>query len=330
MLDRIPPYAAVSSTVELARQAVGDRRAAFVNAVLRKSASGASPAMHQDPDTAEGLATRYSHPAWLVRRWTERYGLDLTRRILELDNRNPELVLQPLRISRAQLVAALEKQDIDFTNPGEDSGLRIKGAVPWKLPGYRQGWFHIQGPAQARLVKFADVPAGATLWDACAAPGGKSVPLSLTVRLFASDRSLERLRLLRDNLQRSTACAFTFVADALAPPTRKAFDVVWLDVPCTGTGVLGANPDARWRLSTKRMEQLVRLQRNLLESGRRFVKQDGLLIYTTCSLEPEENTLQVDAFLDRHPEFRRTKPDLDILPTETGADGGYGARMVRE
>jgi 16S rRNA (cytosine967-C5)-methyltransferase len=332
-LSRIPPYAAVSTTVEVAKRRTGTKSAAFVNAVLRRllhdqQAAGADPTTTPGP---AGLAARYSHPDWMVERWNRRFGTETTERLLRHNNQPPPLVIQPVNWPKDQIVEALISRGLEWSDAPEGDGLVVRGMKPQELPGYREGAFLVQGPAQARFVREAPIPPGALVWDACAAPGGKAALLSLARRVLASDSNRRRLKRLRETLERVRSKALVFAADARFPPLReKSLDAVWLDVPCSATGTLARHPDARWRLSYRRIVRLAALQRELLEAAAPLVRPGGLLVYSTCSLEPEENEDRVEEFLSCHPDFRRARDDWFVFPPDTGSDGGYLAVLRRE
>jgi 16S rRNA (cytosine967-C5)-methyltransferase len=201
----------------------------------------------------------------------------------------------------------------------------------------------IQNPAQALVARYAALEPGSTVYDACAAPGGKSIALGRSAGMvLAGDVSLSRSLRLRDNLRRAgSGREQVVVADARHPPERQA-DAVLLDAPCLGTGTFARHPDARWRVSWAALRKLARLQEELLDGAAAVVAPGGLLVYATCSLEPEENQGQVERFLARHPEFQREpgenvpkellspEGDLMILPQRHGIDGAYAARLRRQ
>lgn len=340
-LDRIPPHAAVSTTVALARRALGEKAARFTNAILRgMGGRAAPPAASTDP--AAHLADRHSHPAWLARRWLARFGSEETERLLEWNNTRPPLVLQPARRSLAELQRLLWDGGTSARRAPFEAGLLLESARPRELPGYADGAFLVQDGAQALVTRFADAPAGATIYDACAAPGGKTIALGQSAgRVLACDLRRDRVRRLAENLGRAgSGREFAVVASATAPPCRQA-DLVLLDAPCLGTGTLARHPDARWRISPEALARLAEQQRALLESVAPVVRPGGWLVYATCSLEPEENEEQVTAFLSIHPEFRREPGaavpaelltpdgDLCLLPQRHGVDGAFAARMRR-
>ena len=213
---------------------------------------------------------------------------------------------------------------------------------PEELPGYADGAFLVQDPAQALLAWYADLPAGATVYDAAASPGGKTLTLGREARLVvAGDVSRHRVERLAHNLRRAgSGREHPIVADARRPPVRSV-GAVLLDAPCLGTGTFARHPDARMRVTPEALERITGIQAGLLDGLADVVAPGGLLIYATCSLEPEENERQVDRFLARHPEFLREpsetfppallseKGDMTMLPQRHEMDGAYAARLRR-
>jgi 16S rRNA (cytosine967-C5)-methyltransferase len=341
-LDRVPPHAAVATSVSLARDVSGARAAGFVNAVLRRLASSRpDPIETPAPRKASALAERFSHPEWLVQRWLARYGYDDASALLAWNDTRPRLALQPARDDLENLAAEWRKQGFDPQAAPYDAGMFVGARRPDQLEGFRQGAFLIQDPAQALVTRFAAL-GGALVYDACAAPGGKALALARQgARVIAGDRSRIRVRRIRQNtLRAGSGREYLLVADALNPPVSQV-DAVLLDAPCLGTGTFSRHPDARWRVTPHALEQLVEMQRALLDRLALLVRPGGMLVYATCSLEPEENECQVDGFLTSHPEFLRApnpsfpeqlmspKGDLTILPHRHQMDGAYAARLRR-
>lgn len=350
VLDRIPVHAAVDSSVALAKARAGARAGGFVNAVLRRVANGEPEQLEIAAVTPEGarrleadrLAETYSHPAWLVRRYAERFGFAEVSRLLSWNNAKPPLVLQPARRTLSEIAAKLRAAGVRVHPAPFGAGLIVDGTRPTELPGFAEGDFLIQDAAQALVLWFADMDPGARVYDACAAPGGKAIGLGRTAGVvLAADRQIGRLARLRENIGRAgSGREFPIVADAAHPPIRAA-DVVLLDAPCLGTGTFARHPDARLRVSELGLVDLADRQSALLDAVAGAVRPGGLLVYSTCSLEPEENAQQVDAFLARHPEFRRDPNrelpavllteagDLELLPQRHGVDGAFAARLRR-
>jgi 16S rRNA (cytosine967-C5)-methyltransferase len=347
VLDRVPPHAAVDTSVSLATEEGGPRAGGFVNAVLRRLGAQPEPmAAVADTDAdladAEALARRHSHPLWLVERWVRRFGAEETRRLLEWNDRRPRLVLQPARQTAAELERRWKAAGVAAEPAAFGAGLVTDRRRPDELPGFAEGAFLVQDPAQALLTWYADLPAGATIYDAAASPGGKTIALGREARLVvAGDVSRLRVERLARNIQRAgSGREHPVVADARRPPVRPV-GAVLLDAPCLGTGTFARHPDARSRVTPEALERIAALQAELLESLADVVAPGGLLIYSTCSLEPEENELQVERFLARHPEFRRERSetfpaallseegDMTILPQRHEMDGAFAARLRR-
>jgi 16S rRNA (cytosine967-C5)-methyltransferase len=341
-LDRVPNHAAVDTSVTLARQAAGERAAAFVNAVLRRVAR-AEPTSHVPAfNEVERLAVEHSHPEWLVRRWMATFGVPGAEGLLRWNNSRPRLVLQPARASLDELGDRWRASGIDVEEAPRGAGLITKLSRPADLPGFSEGGFIVQDPAQALLTRFVQQPEGALIYDVCAAPGGKTIALGRNARgIIAGEVSPSRARRLRENIERAgSGREWVVVADGRNPPVPRA-DVVLVDAPCLGTGTFARHPDARWRVTPEALASLQLIQSQLLESAAAVVPRGGLLVYSTCSVEPEENQLQVDRFLAGHSEFQREpstaipadlltqEGDLTILPQQHGMDGAYAARLRR-
>jgi len=329
-LSRVPAHAAVSTSVELARATVGERVAGYVNQALRKIAAKA-------PKDAVG-----THPEWLVARWTARFGENETKRLLSWNDSKPELIVQPARSYPRSLICEFRERGIWAEDAPFGTGVRVQG-VPKELPGFAAGDFIVQDPAHALVARFAGIPAGQTVYDACAAPGGKSVILeTLGARVLAGDARLERLGRLKETTRRAGVAIRCLAADLEAAPIRSgSVDAVLVDAPCSATGTIRRHPDARQRLHPAVFARSAQRQTRLLEAAAPLVRPGGLLIYATCSLEPEENEQVVERFLTGHLEFRRAATDatpaelltpagdFQSLPQRHGIDGAYAARLVR-
>ncbi|MDH4043433.1 MAG: hypothetical protein OEY20_07520 [Gemmatimonadota bacterium] len=331
-LSRVPVHAAVAATVEVAKREHGARAAGFANAVLRRLAKelAGAPPLPQAPTDARGLAEHYSHPGWLVGRWVTRFGFERTEALLRHNNVHSPVWLQPARWTADQLREGFHTVGISFTETAGLPGFAVHGVRVHDLPGYADGAFVVQDPAQALALEHVAVPPGGLVWDACAAPGGKAARLAGQNRVFACDPRRTRMPRLIDTVRRAAPGVAVACGDALAAPVRTDFfDVVLLDVPCSATGTIAKHPDARWRLSARRIQRLALLQAQLLDATAAAVRPGGILAYLTCSLEQEENGAQIQAFLERHPEFRRSTEDLVLFPPDRGTDGGFAARMER-
>lgn len=340
----VPAYAAVSETVDQVRSQVGPRPTGFANAVLRKvrdAGSGPERFPSLDDDPLAHLTTWGSHPEWLVRRWLERWDTDAVLRLVQSDNARPDVYIVPLE-SMSGVVDRLQEVGIAAEEVGHGTGcIRLEEADRVGEALAVAGPAIVQDPAANLVARYADVPRGTMVADLCAAPGGKILALSGgPAKLLAADGSESRIEMLKENARRTGRPLMTVVADALHPPLVEA-DVVLLDVPCSGTGTLSRHPDARWRLSEATIREMAELQSRMLTAAADVVVPGGLLIYSTCTLEPEENEERVDAFLGERDDFRLEATDavpdsyrddegrLFVTPQETGFDGSFAARLRR-
>jgi 16S rRNA (cytosine967-C5)-methyltransferase len=339
-LTRVPPHAAVSTSVELARETAGESAAKYVNQALRRVGEG-----------GRGKREGESHPDWLVARWTERFGSEATKKLLDWNDTKPPLTLQPAKWNADTLCTRLEASGSRVEAAPFGAGVRLvkEGPTPHtprlhELSGYSDGAFIIQDPAHALVCRFAGLVPGVRVFDACAAPGGKSVTLEhLGARVTAGDARRDRLGRLVETTRRAGVAIRVVCADLEAAPfAAGSWDAVFVDAPCTATGTLARHPDARWRLTASAIARAAARQRRLLAAGAALVRRGGVLIYATCSLESEENTDVVEDFLKRHPDFSRTPVagsvpdglvtpagDFQSLPQRDGVDGAFAARLVR-
>ncbi len=345
-MGSVPAYAAIAQTVELAKRRHGIGASKLVNAVLRRTDRERDQLTTPTPtDAIDALAVKYSHPRWLVARWVERFGEQDTERLLILNNADAPVVIRPYGIVREQLEAMLEAAGVHVAEaPYARDSIAISGGTTFtELGAFKKGLFFVQDPAATLVTEYASVPTGATVADLCAAPGGKALELSRTAgTVVASDKSFGRLQRLLANQQRlESANIFPFVGDARHPAVSPV-DAVLIDVPCTGTGTFRRHPDARWRIKVSDFAVMAALQKTILRAAAEVVKPGGLLIYSTCSLEPEENDVQIDSFLSDNlgwildaPPEGSVAPDLldngrlRILPQRHGTDGAFAARLRR-
>ena len=343
----VPAYAAIAQTVELAKRRHGVGPSRLANAVLRRlDREGEDVKVVTPADPIDALSLTESHPRWLVARWVARWGEQETRRLLQSNNVEPPLVARPIHAVREQVEAMLEAAGITVADaPLVSDSILLASPVSalTELGAFRQGLFHLQDPASTLVTKYAAIPEGAEVADVCAAPGGKSAELSRRAgAVFSSDLSFARLRRVVENAQRmELQTVFPYVADARRPALRYV-DVVLIDAPCTGTGTFRRHPDARWRLKPSDLAVMAALQREILRAASTIVAPGGLLVYSTCSLETEENDAQVERFLSDHRDWKLEPPSdgavppsamdagrLRVLPQRHGTDGAFAARLRR-
>ena len=337
-LDRVPSYAVVSESVTLARQRLGVRVAKLVNAVLRGVAENRKPIAFPDPAIApiQHLAITTSHPQWLIARWVKRYGLAETRALCKCDNAQPAITLRPnaLRTSPNALREQLAAEGIDAQFAGPHLLAVSHAGHLFQTRAYCNGLFSVQGAGAAKVVPLLDPQPGETILDLCSAPGGKTTGMAERMEnrgfILAADRYPSRLKTLEQNVQRlGITCVHPLATDARCLALNRLFDRVLVDAPCSALGILSHHPDLRWHRRESDIPGLARLQRALLNRAAHFVSPGGVLVYSTCTLEPEENEHLVEAFLTDHPHFRITRPHLQLLPPQTGGDGVFAACMKR-
>lgn len=342
-LDRIPPHAAVHTTVDTAKVMRYEDQAGFINAVLR-TALRDSEVIRKE--LAELKATKpaagYSHPEWLVARWQERYGPEQTVKLLEWNNSPAKVFARAnsLKIDPAKLLEFWRSDNVTYNFVFKDwleenLMFEFKSHPPIEeMRSFKNGFFYIQDPSTLFAVDLLAPKPGERILDLCAAPGGKTTYIAQRMKnegkLVASDSSPDRLELLKENCERLGATSVEIIpSSALDPQSSPPFDRVLVDAPCSNTGVLRRRVDLRWRVTPEEMARLHKEQLDLLQRAATFVKPNGVLVYSTCSLEPEENADLVAEFLKTSPNFTLDESG-DVIPMRDGFDGAYAARLVRK
>jgi 16S rRNA (cytosine967-C5)-methyltransferase len=312
-LEKIPARAAVHESVELVRRAKKSSAASLVNAVLRRLAEGArQPVESLLPPglpLAERLGILHSHPTWMVERWLGRWGQARTVALLEANNRAPRLscaLNEPAR--RDEIFASLEKAGLRVEPGGLlRTAFAVSGGSPARSEAFRRGWISIQDEASQAIPLLLDVQAGDRVADLCAAPGGKSAVLARAAgprgMVVAADRHAHRLRAMREQFARLALHEVRVVElDAThALPFRDSFQRILVDAPCSGTGTLARHPEIRWRLRAEQLAELHAMQAAMLRAAARHLAPGGRLVYSTCSLEVEENESVVAEILAGDP-----------------------------
>ncbi len=357
-LERVPDFAAVDATVELLKTGAQRRAAGYVNAVLRSVAREGRSALPPEPVPGDvpGLALRHSHPEWWVARLVERLGFDASADLLASDNLPVAPVLCPN--PRSADVSALIRELADHGVSVEPArfvpqALRVRSGLARQTPAFDEGriWFQDEASQLIPLLFDAD-PGARRVADLCAAPGGKTMQLASrfpAAQLVACDRHAGRVRTMRRSLSRvGLDAVVTVIADVGArfpPLAAAAFDRVLVDAPCTGTGTLRRHPEIRWRLRPADPVRLAAIQERILDRAAGLVARGGQLVYSVCSLEPEEGEGVLDAFLRNHREFAIADPSANLpgparalldergflrtSPSIGGLDGFFAALLVR-
>jgi 16S rRNA (cytosine967-C5)-methyltransferase len=353
-LDRIPDHAAVHETVELARQSGFHSQAGFVNAVLRGylRESDATQRLLAELKTQQPHLG-YSHPEWLVARWQKRWGAERAAQLMEWNNLPPKTFarVNTLKADPGNLLAQWRDEGVEYNFVRKDwieenLVFELKSHLPLsRLPSFQQGLFYVQDPSTLLAAQELDPQRGESVLDLCAAPGGKLTYLAQLMgneaRLLAHDTAPERLKLIEQNCARlGVTCVQTVPPSTLndqpsTPPTinfpqaATVFDRILIDAPCSNTGVMRRRVDLRWRIRPGEIGRLRATQIDLLHQAASLLKPGGTLVYSTCSLEPEENSEVVDEFLGAHTNFKLDR-SRELLPFVEGVDGTYVARMAKD
>ena len=352
-MDRIPPSAAVDESVKLAKKFGHPGTAGLVNAVLRKMVveKDKLPEPRIGDNPAPALATIYSHPEWMISRWLRRFGLEETRELLDANNTPPPVTIRvnPNRTTRSEFLQRLH--DMDLTAEiGERHANTIKvngDFAPASVASFHEGLFTVQDESESLVVDLLAPQPGERIVDLCAAPGGKTSQISELIGhgglVLAVEGQKGRLKPLAENQARmSLTNAALVLADGRNLELRKPVDRVLVDAPCSGLGVLAKRADARWRKTEASIRSIAVLQGELLKAGATLVKPGGVLVYSVCSMEPEEGEQQVRQFLAAHPDWHLddataylpadmvTDGMMLILPHRHKMDGAFAARLVRK
>ena len=348
-MDSVPVWAAVNESADMATAHRGKSAAGLVNAVLRRFSRDGEPPL---PDTtAERISIETSHPDWMVRRWIDRYSEPTAASICRAGiKKHPVFIrIQPERVTAEDLVSRLAEEGFEASHvPTMGGFLEVQHASGlFDGSAFTDGLFTVQDPSAGVAVELLAPKPEESVIDLCAAPGGKSTYCAELMgdcgRVYALDRHPGRLGLVRESADRlglkTVECiqgdASTFGSDG-----KVTYDRVLLDAPCTGTGVLSKRPDMKWSLREEDISRLADIQRKLISNAVNLVKPGGVLVYSTCSLEPEENEGNVRWLLESYRQFSLERDagfnDYEeeygylILPHRMGGTGAFAAKLRRE
>ena len=341
-LDRIPNHAAVHETVELAKQSGFGPQAGFVNAVLRGYLREYDTTKRRLADLKkEQPHLGYSHPEWLATRWQQRWGPDSAAELMAWNNTPPKTFarVNTLKTDAGKLLPQWREEEVeyDFVRHDwveENLVFELKSHPPLsRLRSFQQGLFYVQDPSTLLAVRELDPQSGETVLDLCAAPGGKLTFAAQLMRnegrLVGHDMTAERLRLIEENCARlGVTCIQPVLPSALSAEPATRYDRVLIDAPCSNTGVMRRRVDLRWRIRREETGRLRARQLELLRQGVSLLKPGGTLVYSTCSLEPEENGEVVSDFLGAHGDCK-LEHEREVLPFVERSDGAYVARLKR-
>ena len=323
---------AVNIAVSHVSEKYGRSPAGFINALLRTVFQNGIDNVKTKLSPAEQL----NLPAVIYARWSSRWNKDEISAIAAQMRKQPLLTFRTCgEFSPAELesVSALPVQDLPWLSARWRFYESANPVLLFKTDWLEKGRIYIQDPATAFAPSLPEINGGERIADLCCAPGGKSLMLAERLNgsgeLIAADKSERRQRLTADNFKRHGLSCKTIIASATEPPFEEnSFDIVMLDVPCSNTGVFRRRPDALWRFSGQSLADTVKVQKTILDASAGIVKTGGQLVYSTCSIEAEEDELQISTFLLRHPDFKLKTQQL-ITPGEKN-DGSFAALLVRQ
>ncbi|MBR3722690.1 MAG: 16S rRNA (cytosine(967)-C(5))-methyltransferase RsmB [Selenomonadaceae bacterium] len=352
-MDKVPISAVCNEAVKLTKKYAHQGTAGFVNAVVRAMDRERDKAKFPDEDKAQSLSLSTGHPLWIIKRWTELYGFEETKKLAEFDNTEPILSVRTntLKITRNELLRKMRNAGID----AEKSNITPEGILITKhgalddTEAIQKGEAQVQDESSMLVAHVLSPKEGEFIIDLCAAPGGKTTHIAALMnnngRILATDVYSHKLVRIEENAKRlGIDIIKTKEIDGreIGKLHEGAADKVLVDAPCSGLGVLRRRPDARLKKNPEMIKELPKLQLDLLESGARAVKNGGVLVYSTCTIEPKENDEVIEKFLSVHDDFylddtgsffpvaKRSEKQVQLLPTRDGTDGFFIARLVRK
>jgi len=328
-----PDFAVVNSYVDICNKK-DKKSSGFVNAVLRNF----TRKREEISIPPENLSIKYSHPQWMIEKWKKNYGKDVTEKILEYNNTPPKTVLRinRLKTDKQHLMKLFTENNTAFKESGlcEDCLIMETGGSIKAIPGFEEGLWAVQGETSAMVATILSPQKNERILDLCAAPGAKTTHIASimgnTGQITAVDVSHARLEKISQNLKRlGIKNVQTIEGDASTIKLKKDYDRILADVPCSNTGVLGKRPDARWNRKPEDIAGLADLQLKILNNAAEMLKPGGVLVYSTCSIEPEENTEVIEKFLNSNKGFTLGSSRL-FLQSEYETDGFFIAQLHKK
>lgn len=347
-LDKIPHSAAVNESVNLVQKAKKTSAKGLVNAVLRKASREKIELSFENE--IEKLAVENSHPQWLVEKWQRDFGVEETEKLLEANNKTPQSVFRLTNNSDDKTLEILRKLGVDFVESEIAEGAWIIKKPNEMLYAYaRQGKIYFQEESSQLVASLIRLEEKQKFLDVCAAPGSKTTLIALqnknleNTHIFAGDLHRSRASFLLESCRNQGVEFVNIVqydAEKSLPFAEDTFDCLLIDAPCSGTGTLRHNPEIRYTLTAQDLADLSKKQLEILENASKVLKKGGSLIYSTCSLEREENESVINFFLEKHPEFQRRLPKLPpkfltkegfvrTFPNRDQTDGFFIAELAK-
>ncbi len=352
-LDKIPDYAAVNEAVEFVKKLQGQKYADLANAVLRNIIRNKVSIRYPNPDEdlVAYLSAYYSHPTWIVKRWLKRFGREETEKLLLANNSKPVMALRVnnLVTNKGELKSLLDSVELKYTEskilPEFIRLNNLTNITDWEY--FQEGYFSVQDESTGLPVILLDVKPGMRVLDLCSAPGGKTAFIADLMNnqgeIIALDRFDSRLRILEKNLARlKVTNVKTIPIDALEYNDETGFDRVLIDAPCSGLGTLTKKPDLKWKKDLGDIRKIVNIQYDLLKKGASMLKAGGVLVYSTCTIEPEENFEIIKKFISENSNFKLADASemfskelvdengcIQTYPHIHGVDGSFAAKLIR-
>ncbi|MEW6060998.1 MAG: 16S rRNA (cytosine(967)-C(5))-methyltransferase RsmB [Bacteroidota bacterium] len=351
-LDKVPDHAAVNEAVEFIKRVRGEKAGGLVNGVLRNIIRNKEGIHYPDVqnDAALYLSTMYSYPLWLVRRWMNRFGFYETEKLLEAQNQKPGLTLRinTLKTSIDDFMKMFDLHHISYEcSPYLPMFLRTANLTNISQTEiFRRGFFTVQDESAGIAASLLNVKPGERVIDLCSAPGGKTTFFGEVMKnqgaIVAVDKYQTRLNLVKTACERLGITNVDYVAADGSEFDTEPADKVLVDAPCSGLGVLSKKPDIKIKRELRDIIEVINSQKALMENAARLVKPGGALVYSTCTIEPEENFDLIKKFLTTHPEFdidhashyvneKLVHPDgyVETYPHRHGIDGSFAIRLVK-
>ena len=324
-LDSVPEHAAISEAVKIAKKRGGQFNGKLVNAILRELTRTPLPSLDTIKDEAERLAVETSHPLWLIKLWSKQFGWEKTIQMARANNErvNVTIRVNGVRGTREELKQKLESEGItcEYGNLSQDALVILKGNVI-KTKAFEQGWFYVQDESSMLVARALKPKHHSKVLDTCSAPGGKTTHVAELMRqtgtVYAHDVYEHKIKLIEDNVKR---LGLTNVVATLQDATTlneryesDSFDAVLVDAPCSGLGILRRHPEVKITKQPSDLDEIMMIQKKILNTVAPLVKVGGTLVYSTCTVNRKENDKMVGQFLAQHPEYELDPTLVNRLP----------------
>ncbi|SFL98288.1 16S rRNA (cytosine967-C5)-methyltransferase [Gracilibacillus orientalis] len=358
-LDKVPDHAVIHQSVEIAKRKGHKGIANFVNGILRSVQREGFPDYQEISDPVKRVSIETSHPLWLVKRWNEQYGIGKTEKMCQtnITHKKVSIRVQPLRITREQLLSRLETSHIKASlSPFSEQGLVIEEGNILRDETFQESLFTIQDESSMLVAELMDLKEGMAVLDACSAPGGKATHIAEKMndngKVSAYDLHDKKAELVR---KKAKELGLTSIQSAQSDArklqekhAKQSFDRILIDAPCSGLGVLRSKPDIKYNKTKEDIVKLSIIQKEILHHIEPLLKNEGKLMYSTCTVDQEENEEVIKDFVEKHPDYRvdptffdelpailkdssgRSEFGIQIFPQDINSDGFFMTRLVRD